>query len=1104
MRTNKLLELIALVGISGLTVHAADAAPPPPAPTGTTPPLPPAPPIGPCATRLCGPQRWNFEPTAAPTMSSVGATQGWTGRITSASGTSPFGAHGLVAGPAVFTRKVLASSAAATIPPGHEQIASLQGLPLLGGNYWDAPYHTGFEGSFWLSSLENHMTFGSAVGVTRGEAATMDVVSPEFSVGPRYLHFLAGGGCSANVHVSLEQKIYARPGTVGCTKQENALVAAQAAVVRDCAPGGIYINCVVARSQLTEAQTALDACRAASGGTTGMIPVADPVWEPVTLRWENPITHEVTFSTPFRHVRSGERCSEAMSRVRWDMADLTSRAEDVGYRIRVVDDSTTAHISVDDFWLTYEASVPEPKLPVWGAADLHAHLMNEVGTMAFGGDGRIESRALWGSAVGPIESMTRCNYTHTTNDDAFNSHSDEVTGTTYTLFRQLGLEKLETEGRGEAGGSHSTNGGAPGDWTDWPLWSNAIHQQMHETWVRRAYEGGLRLMLAAVGNAEAIGFGLAGERGNPFMSDQDALALQIPAIRSFASRNASWAEIALTPQDARRIIRSGKMAIVVGSELDHIMDSCDADVTTVRHHVAHDWGGVDAWSVDRGLALDWTESDPNTIVGTVGATFGNLLVSSRVMHVDSHPRTCTGAQIEARLDAIYRAGVRQIIPMHFSDNMLGGYAVTGALFTSNAVFGDADARPPRFMSRAEAAANGIDLATFGNDIGPFVNSPLWVRLGVEQILDLGSHVPPGAGRAFLDFVSMRCIEDDGWRAFAAIFTLGASEVACAASELTDLLLEIPREITPWEGATDTPALGAFRLPDSQRVGTGTGRLPSQINARGLQPDGERFITEMMRRGMLIDLQHASELSRRRILELAGTYPVMASHGGATLAATGIRPNENSMSREQVLRIYQAGGPGLMGGGTQSAQSYARLLRDTRVELGRTDFAMALGTDMNGFDWHSFPRFGPDGFLRESPTQRANRVALGMVGPMVNYAAYDATTNSRATGPAPACNGCTWPSARATSPALTPHTISRGGRVVRTFDINVDGYSHYGMTPDFLQEVRDVGATPSDMAAVFRSAESTIRMWESSCAQAYARTTRPSSITMGCGPRGDYP
>ena len=47
---------------------------------------------------------------------------------------------------------------------------------------------------------------------------------------------------------------------------------------------------------------------------------------------------------------------------------------------------------------------------------------------------------------------------------------------------------------------------------------------------------------------------------------------------------------------------------------------------------------------------------------------------------------------------------------------------------------------------------------------------------------------------------------------------------------------------------------------------------------------------------------------------------------------------------------------------------------------------------------------------------------------------------------------------------------------RDYDINLDGVAHYGMLPDFLQDVRNVGLTPEDLSPLFRSANDTIEMW----------------------------
>jgi microsomal dipeptidase-like Zn-dependent dipeptidase len=49
---------------------------------------------------------------------------------------------------------------------------------------------------------------------------------------------------------------------------------------------------------------------------------------------------------------------------------------------------------------------------------------------------------------------------------------------------------------------------------------------------------------------------------------------------------------------------------------------------------------------------------------------------------------------------------------------------------------------------------------------------------------------------------------------------------------------------------------------------------------------------------------------------------------------------------------------------------------------------------------------------------------------------------------------------------------------RDFDINLDGMAHYGMLPDFLQEVRNIGLTAEDLIPLFQSANDYIQMWSS--------------------------
>jgi hypothetical protein len=40
-------------------------------------------------------------------------------------------------------------------------------------------------------------------------------------------------------------------------------------------------------------------------------------------------------------------------------------------------------------------------------------------------------------------------------------------------------------------------------------------------------------------------------------------------------------------------------------------------------------------------------------------------------------------------------------------------------------------------------------------------------------------------------------------------------------------------------------------------------------------------------------------------------------------------------------------------------------------------------------------------------------------------------------------------------------------------------AHYGLMPDFLQDLRNIGLTPPLLTPLFRSAEDYIKMWEMS-------------------------
>jgi hypothetical protein len=47
---------------------------------------------------------------------------------------------------------------------------------------------------------------------------------------------------------------------------------------------------------------------------------------------------------------------------------------------------------------------------------------------------------------------------------------------------------------------------------------------------------------------------------------------------------------------------------------------------------------------------------------------------------------------------------------------------------------------------------------------------------------------------------------------------------------------------------------------------------------------------------------------------------------------------------------------------------------------------------------------------------------------------------------------------------------------RDVDINIDGFIHCGMLPDFLQDIVNSGLSPDDLAPLFRSAYDYVKMW----------------------------
>ncbi|HXI88256.1 MAG TPA: membrane dipeptidase, partial [Parvularculaceae bacterium] len=156
---------------------------------------------------------------------------------------------------------------------------------------------------------------------------------------------------------------------------------------------------------------------------------------------------------------------------------------------------------------------------------------------------------------------------------------------------------------------------------DWPKWDDLTHQKMWVDWIRRAYRGGLRVMVALAVNNKVLGDMTAGPGDYP-TDDKSSADLQIREIKSFVRRHSDFMQLAFSAADVQRIVAADKLAVVIGTEIDHIGD------------------------------FETVES----------------------------PRQPSEAEVRTEIDRLYRDGVRYIFPIHLTDNAFGGAAAYVNLF----------------------------------------------------------------------------------------------------------------------------------------------------------------------------------------------------------------------------------------------------------------------------------------------------------------------------------------------------------------------------------------------------------------------------------------
>ena len=221
-----------------------------------------------------------------------------------------------------------------------------------------------------------------------------------------------------------------------------------------------------------------------------------------------------------------------------------------------------------------------------GVADLHLHMFAEE---AFGGGW------LHGSAVGPGETaLAPCDGGDPGDHGRLRDELIPLLGT----CEDLTLEEISAlvplvgvvanGGGGVVGNFISVIPGSEGDtgehvsrtngWPEldgWPAWDTIAHQQSWEEHLYAAYEAGLRVEVISAVSFDWLCRALPDENvERPQCNEMDDVIVQLQQANAFAEAN-DWVEVALTPEDARRIVSEDKLAFILSVEASHIMGDGD-------------------------------------------------------------------------------------------------------------------------------------------------------------------------------------------------------------------------------------------------------------------------------------------------------------------------------------------------------------------------------------------------------------------------------------------------------------------------------------------------------------------------------------------------
>ena len=118
-------------------------------------------------------------------------------------------------------------------------------------------------------------------------------------------------------------------------------------------------------------------------------------------------------------------------------------------------------------------------------------------------------------------------------------------------------------------------GGNP-QFDGWPRWNSVTHQAVYEDWLHRAVDGGLRLIVMLAINSEHLA-GKVNRAPGRSVGDMEAVGLQLASAKSMETYidtkaggpGKGWYRIVQNSAEAQKAIDAGKLAVVLGMEVDY-------------------------------------------------------------------------------------------------------------------------------------------------------------------------------------------------------------------------------------------------------------------------------------------------------------------------------------------------------------------------------------------------------------------------------------------------------------------------------------------------------------------------------------------------------